>query len=152
MLTCTQSDHGVASRGARADQVNGKPTCPLFCSAVLKVICFVAATVYSSTRTSSLCGPLLCECGHRLSCLVLCVLWYVCVCVGACGSVYLCPGTPQFSFFLFLLAAAALSCRLYHTVAHALKLPTLWQTRYNSSHTASLRGALRMRVLTKQMR
>ena len=25
------------------------------------------------------------------------------VCVGACGSVYLCAGTPDFSFLLFLL-------------------------------------------------
>ena len=39
--------------------------------------------------------------------------------------------------FFSLLAAAALSCRLYHTVPQALMLSTLWQTRYNGSRTAS---------------
>ena len=61
----------------------------------------------------------------------VCMLIYVCVCVGACGSVYLSAGTSHFDFLLFCSAAAAatVSCRPYHTVPQALKLSTLWQTR-----------------------
>ena len=43
---------------------------------------------------------------------------------------------------LLLAAAAAVSCRLYHTVPQALELSTLWQPRYNSSRTESLCGLL----------
>ena len=54
----------------------------------------------------------------------VCMLIYVCVCVGACGSVYLSAGTSHFDFLLFCSAAAAatVSCRPYHTVPQALKL------------------------------
>ena len=56
---------------------------------------------------------------------------HVRVYVGAYGSVYWCAGTPHVSdFFVFvLLAAAAGSCRLYHTVLQALVLSTWWQPR-----------------------
>ena len=51
--------------------------------------------------------------------------------------------TFQLSFLFYslcplLAAAAAVSCRLYHTVPQALELSTLWQPRYNSSRKASL--------------
>ena len=49
---------------------------------------------------------------------------------------YWCAGTPHSAFSCFLIAAAAASCRLYHTVPQALKLSTLWQPRYNSSRIA----------------
>ena len=38
------SNHGVALRGARAEQDNGKPTCQLFCSTAVALY-FVAATI-----------------------------------------------------------------------------------------------------------
>ena len=50
---------------------------------------------------------------------------------------------PDISAFCFdpLAVAAAVSCRLHHTVLHAnlpqaLDLSTSWQPRYNSSHIA----------------
>ena len=58
---------------------------------------------------------------------------------------YWCAGTPHSAFSCFLIAAAAASCRLYHTVPQALKLSTLWQSRYISSRTASLCGPLLLR-------
>ena len=69
---------------------------------------------------------------------VLCVLWYVCVCVWpkVCAGLCICLLEAHISaFFLFalLVAAAAVSCRLYHTVPQAPKLSTLWQPLYNSS-------------------
>ena len=84
----------------------------------------------------------------------------MCVCVGACEScVFLC-WDPTFHLFVFALlaaaaaaaaapAASAVSCRQYHMVPQALKLYTLWQTRYNSSRAACLcEPLLAMRVLT----
>ena len=50
----------VTFRGARPEQHNVKPTCQPFCSTAFKARYFVAATVYSSIRTSSSRGPLLC--------------------------------------------------------------------------------------------
>ena len=58
---------------------------------------------------------------------------------------------PDISAFCFdpLAVAAAVSCRLHHTVPQALKLSTWWQPRYNSSRTARLCAPLRtIRVLT----
>ena len=81
------------------------------------------------------------------------------VCVGGCGSLDLfcapVPHTSAFSFILFALlaAAAAVSCRLYHTVPQALQLSTLWRPRYNSSLTESLRRPrASMRALALHMR
>ena len=127
MLTCTQSNHGVAFRGARGDQDNGKATCPLFCSAVLKVIYFAAATVYNSTRTSSLCGPLLCECGHCLSCLC-CVCYGTCACVQVRAGLCICVLEPHISasFCLLLLLT-------YHAVCITPSL-TLSSSRLCGRH------------------
>ena len=60
----------------------------------------------------------------------------VCGCVRVC----VCVLEPHVTAFVFiaLLAAAAVSCRLYHTIPQTLKLSTLWQQWYNSSRTASL--------------
>ena len=45
------------------------------------------------------------------------------------------PIFHTFGFFFALLAAAAaaVSCRLCHTVPQTLKLSTLWQPRYNTT-------------------
>ena len=89
---------------------------------------------------------LLCACVDIAYACVLCAMG---VCVGVCGSadLFVC-WHPKFHLsFLFCLlcmplAAAAVSCRLYHTVPQALELSTLWQPRYNSSRTASVCGPL----------
>ena len=66
-----------------------------------------------------------------------------------CGSVYLCaepndkdvividwnPTFLPFLLFALLVAAAAASRRLYHTVPQALKLCNLWQTVQQQSHS-----------------
>ena len=44
--------------------------------------------------------------------------------------------------FALLAGAAAVSCRLYHTVPQARKLSAWWQPRYNSSRTTILCGPL----------
>ena len=69
--------------------------------------------------------------------------------VDLCGSVdlFVCWHLTfqlSFSFCLLclLLAAAAVACRLYHTVPQTFELSTLWQPRYNSSRTASLCGPI----------
>ena len=131
-------NHGVAFRGARAEQGNGKPTCQLFCSPAVKAHYFVAATVCNSSHTSRLCGPLLfiiCVCRH---CLRVCA---VCGCVRVCVFVCWSPTFQLFAFFALFAAAVAasavVSC-LYHTVPQALKLSTLWQTRYNISVCVAL--------------
>ena len=46
--------------------------------------------------------------------------------------------SPYCFCFALLACAAAVSCRLYHTVPQARKLSAWWQPRYNSSRTASL--------------
>ena len=89
----------------------------------------VTTTVYNSSRTQVLCGQLLC-------------VWtlHTCVCA-VCTMIRVRVWNPTFQLFVsfaLLAAAAAVSCRLYHTVPQALKLSTLWHTRYNSSGTASL--------------
>ena len=79
------------------------------------------------------------------------VCCYDCAMICVCGCVHLCAGTPHlfvsaydfFCLLCFTAAAAAVSCRLYHTVPKVLEL---------SSHskfvwTASMRVlALHMRV------
>ena len=55
-------NHGVAFRGARAEQDNGKPTCQLFFSTAVKALSLWQP--HNSSLTSSFCGPLLCVCGH----------------------------------------------------------------------------------------
>ena len=44
------SNHGVAFRGARAEQDNGKPTCQLFCSTAVKTFHLVAATIQEQSH------------------------------------------------------------------------------------------------------
>ena len=74
----------------------------------------------------------------------------MCAGVRVCGCIYvLARWHPTFqpSFTLCLLcvllaAAAAVSCRSYHTAPQALELPILWQPRYNSSPTARWCGPL----------
>ena len=80
---------------------------------------------------------------------------YACACYDTCPCVYvfagLCicvlePAIPvhYFIFFFawFSCAAAAVSCRLYHTVPKALKISTLWQPRHNNIIAALLCGPL----------
>ena len=111
-------------RNKRSNSRRRKKQQTEFCSTAVKALCFVAATVYSSSRTA-LCVD------HYYVC-VVCV-WTLHVRV--CAVCVLC-------------AAAVVSC-LYHTVPQALKLSAMWQTRYNSSRTASLcRALLAMRVST----
>ena len=94
---------------------------------------------YQNSRTSIVFG-LLCVCGRCISVSVLCVTIYVCVCVGAFGSVYWCARTPHSAVCFFsLLHVAAVSC-LDHTVCQAVKPSTFWQPRYNSSRTANVWG------------
>ena len=103
-----------------------------------------------NSHTATLCGPLLTMCADK-NIAHACVLCLMGVCVGVCGSVdsfVSWHSKFQLSFFYLvcsvclLLAAAAVSCRLYHTVPQALELSTLWQPRYNSSRTASVCGPL----------
>ena len=110
---------------------------------------FVANTVHSN-RTATMCGPLLTMCADK-NIAHACVLCLMGVCVGVCGSVdsfVSWHSKFQLSFFYLvcsvclLLAAAAVSCRLYHTVPQALELSTLWHPRHDSSRTASLCGPL----------
>ena len=64
-------------------------------------------------------------------------------------------GVCLFFLFCLLLAAAAISCCLYHPVPYALELSTLWQPRYNGSraqqvcvdHFYACVRAWRMRVM-----
>ena len=77
----------------RAEHDNRKPTCQLLCSAAVKALYLMEAKVYNSSRTSSLCGPLLYVCGH-------CVR--VCRCVRVCVFVCWNP-TFQPKFFLLCL-------------------------------------------------
>ena len=42
---------GVAFRGARAEQDNGKATCQLFCSTAVKALYFVTATVQQQSHS-----------------------------------------------------------------------------------------------------
>ena len=44
------SNHGVAFRGARAEQGNGKPTCQQVCSTAVKALYLVAATVQEQSH------------------------------------------------------------------------------------------------------
>ena len=88
---------------------------------------------------------------HIYACL-LCAMTHVhvCRCVRVCVLVCWNLTFQLFVFFALLAAAvaAAVSCRMYHTVPQALKLSTLWQPRNNSSRTASVCGPLlSMRVL-----
>ena len=76
--------HGVAFRGPIAEQYNVKPTCQPFCSTAVKALYVVAATVCKSSRTSSLCGPLLCVCGHCVC--VSAVCYDSCACVSVCAG------------------------------------------------------------------
>ena len=55
----------------------------------------------------------------------------------ACRSTFV-----WWNLFFAPLAAAVVSCRLYHTVPQALKLTISRQKRYNSSHIARLCGPL----------
>ena len=67
-------------------------------------------------------------------------------CVGVCRSVHL--RAWCWNLTLFAAAAAAVPCRLNHTVPQALKLSTMWQPRYSRSLTASFVWTTSMRVLT----
>ena len=83
---------------------------------------------------------LLCVCWHSIRVCAVCTMIRV-VYVGVCGSVRLCAETQHtFHFFcLLFFTAAAVSCRLYHTVPQVLKLATMWQPRqYNSSRTLNV--------------
>ena len=44
------SNHGVAFRGGRPEQDNGKPTCQLFCSTAVKTFHLVAATIQEQSH------------------------------------------------------------------------------------------------------
>ena len=72
------NNHGVVFRGARAEEDNGKPTCPLFCSTAVKAIYVVAITVQEQAhiklvwtttmrvwtlhmRVCSVCAMIVCE-------------------------------------------------------------------------------------------
>ena len=103
------SNHGIASRRARASQDNGTPTFRLFCSTEPHGINtrFKILPFYSNGTLLCVCGPLPCVCGP-----LLCVCRHLlCVCVRVCGSVHLCAGTPRFSFLIFALLAPAASHR-----------------------------------------
>ena len=82
---------------------------------------------------------------HICVCAV-CVLYYVCVSVDA----YVC-WNPTLQLLVSLLCLLLLPYVVF--ITPSLKLSTLWQTRYNSSRTASLCGPrLTMRLLTWHMR
>ena len=86
---------GSLFRGASAEQDYRKPACQLFCSAAVKALYFVAATVYSSSRTSLLvCVDHYYARVDIVYVSVLCVLRYVCV--SACGSAYFGCWNPTF--------------------------------------------------------
>ena len=114
------------------------PHVSCFALLLLKLSTWWQPRYKKSSRTSSLCGPILCVRGHCICVSVVC--YDTRACVVAFGSASWCVGTPHFSLlfvFPLLAAAAAVACRLYHTVPRALKLSTWWQPRYNSSRTAS---------------
>ena len=84
------SDHGVAFRGARAEQDSGKRRCHLFCSTCCKVQQHGSNNRFKLSSVSQLltlrcvCGPLLCVCGDVC---VLCVCSVrVCTCVTHASS------------------------------------------------------------------
>ena len=107
-------NHGVAFRGARAEQDDGKRTCQLFvCSTVVKAL-YLAAMVQEQSHVKFVWTTAMRV--WTLHTRVFCVLWYVCVCVGACGFVYWCAGT--FSLLLFALSACCCCCRIMPSVSH----------------------------------
>ena len=69
-------------------------------------------------------------------------------CVRVCVYVFFNPTLKVlFCFVAVLAAGGAVWCGLYPTVPPALKLSTLWQTRYNSSRTARLCEPLLTRLV-----
>ena len=105
------SSHGVAFRGARAEQDNGKPTHWLFCYC-RKISLFCGGHCTISSRTSSWREPLLCVCGHSVCVYRVCYDKCACVC-SRCVRVCVCVcWNPTFqlwcvSFALLAAAAAA---------------------------------------------
>ena len=148
------SIRGVASRRARAEHDNGKPTYQLFCSTAVKALCFVAATAYNSSR---LCVD------HYYACVDIAYFSRVCaVCamirVRVCRCVQVCALEPQISAFRFFYSVCCcclqlrtlllwmcgpLPCILGHVCVYVLCVCSVYvQLRYNSNRTARLCGPL----------
>ena len=70
------SNHEVAFRGARAEQDNGKPTQPLFCSTAVKALYFMADTVQQQSHSKCVWTTTYYACVDILSSIGVCCVCY----------------------------------------------------------------------------
>ena len=99
----------------------------LFCSTTVQALYLVAATVQEQSHIEFVWASYKACVDIAYACLLCAMIRVrVCKCVRVC--VLVC-WNPKFHLFVrfALLVAAAVSCRLYHTVPQALKLSILWQ-------------------------